>query len=291
LLPRLPDTFDDLALTAAPLAALPSRFAFAFASMSSVVSALITGLLKVCLDHGCVIEPGVRVTELLPGPDGRIEGLVSRSGDKPRFYRATKGVVIASGGFEWNVEMRNSHFPGHLDWLGSPRPNEGDGHRMVAAVGGQLARMDQANVYPAIPTVYEGQPHGLPVIFQAEKHAIVVNSSARRFVSEYDFNIGVALDRRAPTTGLPENLPAWVIADCRLLKDALHLRFYSGRSPNWLIRANSIRELAGKIGVSADALEETIACYNRFCAQGCDLDFQRGESAGNGSRQVALAMR
>jgi 3-oxosteroid 1-dehydrogenase len=262
----------------ATLRVLPRLIWRVLSSSRAQGSALITGLLKGCLDHGCMVETGARVTDLVQGSDGRIEGLVARSGDAEKRYRATRGVVIASGGFEWNVEMRNAHFPGHLDWLGSPRTNEGDGHRMVAAVGGQLARMDQANIYPSIPTVYEGQPHGLPVIFQAEKHAIVVNSFARRFASEYDFNIGVAVDRRDPTTGLPENLPAWVIADSRLLKDAPPLRFYAGRSPNWLIRANSIRELAGKIDVSADALEETMARYNGFCEQGRDLDFHRGES-------------
>lgn len=216
--------------------------------------------------------------QLLPGPDGSIQGLVALSVGERKLYRAMRGVVIASGGFEWNTEMRDEHFPGQLDWLGSPRSNEGDRQTKVAQVGGALARMDQANVYPTVPTVYEGKPHGLPVIFQAEKHAIVVNSSAKRFVSEYDFNIGVAVDRRDPATGLPANLPAWVIADSRLLSEAPPLRLYSRRSPNWLVRANSIRELASKINIPADALEETVGRYNRFCEQGSDLDFHRGES-------------
>lgn len=241
-------------------------------------SALVTGLLKGCLDHGCEVETGTRVAQLLSGPDGRIEGVVALSVGERKTYRAVKGVVVASGGFEWNAELRDQYFPGQLDWLGSPRTNEGDGQKMVAQVGGALARMDQANVYPAIPTVYEGKPHGLPVIFQAEPHAIVVNSSAKRFASEYDFNIGVAVDWRDPGTGLPVHLPAWVIADSRLLSKAPPLRFYSGRSSNWLVRANSIRELAAKIGIPADTLEETVTRYNRFCEQGRDLDFHRGES-------------
>jgi 3-oxosteroid 1-dehydrogenase len=45
-----------------------------------------------------------------------------------------------------------------------------------------------------------------------------------------------------------------------------------------LIKANSLRELASKIGVPADALEMTVARFNGFCRQGKDLDFHRGES-------------
>jgi 3-oxosteroid 1-dehydrogenase len=242
-------------------------------------SALITGLLKGCLEQGCRVETDARAVELVPDTNGQIVGLVVDTGGVRKRYRAFAGVVIASGGFEWNREMLTEHFPGELDWLGSPRTNEGDGQRMVAAVGGALARMDQANVYPTIPTRYEGKPHGLPITFQAAKHAIVVNRYGRRFVSEYDFNIGAAVDRRDPVTGRPENLPAWLIADSRLLKEAPPLAWYASRSPNWLVKAGSLRELASKISVPAQALEETVARFNDYCRLGNDLDFHRGESS------------
>ncbi|WP_207005605.1 FAD-binding protein [Trinickia mobilis] len=243
-------------------------------------SALVIGLLRGCLDKGCSVSTNARVVELIKDNcTGRIIGLVADMNGARKRLRANVGVVIASGGFEWNREMLNEHFPGKLDWLGSPRSNEGDGHRMVSTVGGALAHMDQANVYPAIPTRYEGRLHGLPTIFQAEKHAIVVNRSGKRFVSEYDFNIGVAVDRRDGKTGRPEHLPAWVIADSRLLKDAPPLGWYSRKDPSWMVRASTLRELATKIGVPAEALAETVSRFNDFCADGRDLDFHRGESA------------
>ncbi len=71
-------------------------------------------------------------------------------------------MIIASGGFEWDPEMRARHFPGPLDRLGSPRSNEGDGQKLAEGVGAQLDRMDQANIYPCLPTRYQGRPHGLP---------------------------------------------------------------------------------------------------------------------------------
>jgi 3-oxosteroid 1-dehydrogenase len=243
-------------------------------------SALVTGLLRGCLDTGCDVETKARVLNLTTDKEtGRVIGVeVEVDGQKKR-YQAKVGVVIASGGFEWDTVMREKHFPGRLDFLGSPRANEGDGQKMVAAIGGQMARMDQANIYPAIPTRYEKQLHGLPMIFQAEKHAIVVNRHGKRFVNESDFNVGVEVDRRDAKTGQPEHLPAWVIADVRLLKGALPLAWYSRKSSTWLVRAATLRELAEKIQVPPDELEKTVERFNRFCVDGKDLDFQRGESA------------
>ncbi|MBI3710101.1 MAG: FAD-dependent oxidoreductase, partial [Proteobacteria bacterium] len=242
-------------------------------------SALITGLLKGCLDHGCRVELNARVVELLSEPvTGRMTGLVVETKGVRRSYGARRGVVIASGGFEWNAELLARHFPGPLDWIGSPRANEGDGQRLAAEAGAALARMDQVNVHPSMPTFYEGKLHGIPLTFQAEPHAIVVDRNGQRFVSEYDFNIGAAIDRRDPDTGAPVHLPAWVIADRRFPRLAPAFRWYAGKDPKWLVCAPSLRELAARIELPADALENTVARYNGFCAAGRDLDFRRGES-------------
>jgi 3-oxosteroid 1-dehydrogenase len=241
-------------------------------------SALVTGLLKGCLDQGCKVELNSRVVELLTNATS-VTGVVVESGGEKRTYHARRGVVIAAGGFEWNNEMLGKHFPGPLDWLGSPRSNEGDGQRLAAAAGAELAHMNQANVYPAMPTYYEGKAHGIPLIFQAEPHAIVVDRNGKRFVSEYDFNIGEAIDRRDPETGMPLHLPAWVIADRRFPKQAPSFLWYARKKRGWLVKASTLADLAALIGLPAAELESTVARYNAFCANGRDLDFHRGESA------------
>jgi 3-oxosteroid 1-dehydrogenase len=246
-------------------------------------SALMTGLLKACLDRGCRIELGARVVELIAEPDGgRVVGAVVGQGEERRIFTAKRGVVIATGGFEWDEARRVRHFPGPFDRIGSPRTNEGDGQRLAESVGAALARMDQANVYPTLPTRYEGKLHGLPMTFQAEPHAIVVDRTGRRFVSEGDYNIGEALDRRDHETGAPLHLPAWLIADRRFPSQAAPFRWYARKDPNFLVTGRSLDELAGKTGLPAGALAETVSRFNTFCARGRDEDFHRGESAWEG---------
>jgi 3-oxosteroid 1-dehydrogenase len=239
-------------------------------------SALVVGLLAGCLRHGSRVELDTRAVELCV-EDGTVVGAIVERDGQRRTLRARRGVVLATGGFEWDSALRNAHFPGPLDRLGSPRANTGDGQRMAEAAGAQLARMDQANVYPTLPTVYEGKPHGIPLMFHAEPHAIMVDRTGKRFVSEFDFNIGEAIDRREPD-GTPTHLPVWLIADRRFVRHSPSFRWYARKQPGWVIEAPTLARLAEKIEVPATNLEATVARFNEFCAGGRDLDFHRGES-------------
>lgn len=258
-------------------------------------SALMTGLLSGCLEAGCEIRCGARVNRLVKDDAGRVVGVEFHEGGRLRTATARGGVVIATGGFEWNAAMRQKHFPGPFDRCGSPPTNEGDGQRMAAEAGAALAHMDQANVVATVPTVYEGRPHGLPSSFHLHPGAIVVNPEGKRFASEFDYNLGYHLDRR-DANGAPLNLPAWVIADSSFMRRAWAFRWYASYEPGWLRKAPSIAALAAEIGLDGDALAATVDRYNRFADQGRDEDFRRGESiweqykAGSGSvgRNAAL---
>ncbi|ODN71224.1 FAD-binding protein [Methylobrevis pamukkalensis] len=241
-------------------------------------NALMTGLLKGCLDAGCRIETGARGLELVADEAGGVTGVVFQQGARRRRVAASRGVVLAAGGFDWNEAMRAAHFPGPFDRIGGPAGNEGDAHVMAEAAGAALTRMDQANVFPCLPTRYEGRRHGLPMVFQGEPHSILVGRHGRRFVSECDYNVGEELDRRDPETGEGIHLPAWVIADSRFPKTSLMFRWYARYEPDWIVRGHTIADLAGRIGLPAAELEASVARFNGFCAKGHDADFQRGES-------------
>ncbi|MBL4721300.1 MAG: FAD-dependent oxidoreductase, partial [Alphaproteobacteria bacterium] len=106
-------------------------------------NALTVGLLKGCLDQGVELRLNAPVARLTT-KDGAVTGLEYDGADGAVEIIATGGVVLASGGFEWNDAMMAEHFPGPLDWRASPSTNTGDGQRMAAEAGARLDYMDQA---------------------------------------------------------------------------------------------------------------------------------------------------
>ena len=241
-------------------------------------TALVTGLIHGCLEQGVRIETRSEVSQLMSDDLGRIGGVVVEQNGEARQLSARRGVILATGGFEWDSALLMEHFPGPLDRIGSPRTNTGDGQRMAVEVGAALAHMDQANVYATLPTIYEGEVHGMPMTFHGPRHLIVVNRDGQRIGSELDYNLGERVDARDPDTGEPLNLPCWMVADQQYLKNSGMFRWFARKQPGWLRRAPTIPALAEKIGVDPRALAETVERYNGFADQGQDADFHRGES-------------
>lgn len=246
-------------------------------------TALMTGLIKGCLDSGVEFRLETRAVGLVQDETGRITGVEIDHGGKRDIVSARRGVVIASGGFEWDKSMREKYFPGPFDRIGTPSGNEGDGQKMAASVGAHMDHMEQANVYACLPTRYEGKRYGLPINFLYEPHSIVVNRYGRRFVSEADFNSGEAIDLRNPD-GSPVHLPCFMIGDHRYLKTSFPFRWYAAYEPEWVQKADTIDELASKLGLPAIELRNTIARWNSFCAKGRDEDFHRGETYWEGKK-------
>ncbi|MDH7785765.1 3-oxosteroid 1-dehydrogenase [Ochrobactrum sp. 19YEA23] len=240
-------------------------------------TALMTGLLKGCLDNGVEFRLATRAVGLVQDDTGRITGVEVDSHGKRETVSARRGVIIASGGFEWDKEMREKYFSGPFDRIGTPSGNEGDGQKMAATVGAHIDHMEQANVYACLPTRYEGKRYGLPINFLYEPHSIVVNRYGKRFVSEAHFNSGEAIDLRNDD-GSPVHLPCYMIGDHRFLRTSFPFRWYASYEPDWIKKADTIEELAAKLGLPAAELRRTIERWNDFCAKGRDDDFHRGEN-------------
>lgn len=238
-------------------------------------TALVTGLLRGCLDHGVQVLLSARAVELTKDADGTVVGAVVERNGTRETWAARSGVVIATGGFEWDAALLARHFPGPVDYLGSPPGNDGDGQRMAEAAGAALARMDQATLTPSVPTRYEGRLLAQPVPFHTERNAMLVNRHGRRFVNEVTFNIGEAIDARDPATGEPVHLPVWVVTDARMLRQVPPVRWGAQADPGWMRQAPDIAGLAGAIGVPAAALEETVAQFNAAAEAGEDTAFGR----------------
>ena len=238
-------------------------------------NALVTGLVRGCLDKGCRIELDAPVHRLVMEGD-QVAGVEATIGGAQRTVRAARGVVLATGGFDWNRELMAKYFPG-LDLTGAPDTNTGDGQVMAAEVGAELAHMDQALISPATFTTYEGRRHAQPLLETYAPHVILVNREARRFVSEGSPALGVAIDERGPD-GKHLHLPAWRIFDSRYAK-AMTLSMHFGSKEKGFIRtADTLEALAGQIGLDPAALRATVDRFNGWSKEGVDRDFHRGET-------------
>ena len=80
---------------------------------------LIVGLLRGCQDHGCRIFTDADVKKLIV-EGGVVAGVDVSIAGKPRTIRAAKGVVLATGGFDWAPDYMPKYFPG-IELIGAPR--------------------------------------------------------------------------------------------------------------------------------------------------------------------------
>jgi 3-oxosteroid 1-dehydrogenase len=217
--------------------------------------------------------------------DGRVIGVQVLRDGKPEIVRASRGVLLASGGFERNAEMRQRYqrAPIGIDWtVGSPA-NTGDGIVAGEAAGGVLELMDDAWWGPSIPLT------GGPVFCLAERSlpgSLFVNTAGERFVNEaapYVDAVHAMYDKHTEDN---PHIPCWMITDQRYRnryvftgmppRKPLPRRWYKSGA---VFRADSLADLAAAIGVSADGLAKTVEKFNEFARTGKDTDFGRGDSA------------
>lgn len=111
---------------------------------------------------------------------------------------------------------------------------------------------------------------------------MIVNRRGERFVNEaLTYNdLTKVLLHLDPNRYEHPNLPAWMILDQGYLsKYTLHTYFPGMPLPDWLIQADSLTELAAKLGIDPERLAATVERFNGFAESGVDLDFGRGQSA------------
>ena len=216
---------------------------------------------------------------------GRVTGVeVTRAGE-PVTIRARHGVLLATGGFERNADMRRKYQrePIGVDWTTGSIGNTGDGILAGQAAGAALDLMEDAWWGPSMPLT------GGPYFCLAERSlpgCIMVNAAGQRFVNEaapYVDAVHAMYDLHRDDK---PHIPAWLITDQRYRSSYV----FAGLPPRkplprrWyaagiVFRATDLAELAAQISVPADGLAETVRRFNAFALAGRDEDFGRGDSA------------
>jgi succinate dehydrogenase/fumarate reductase flavoprotein subunit len=252
---------------------------------------LIGGLTLGCVERGIEVLTNVRGRRLMV-EDGRVVGLRAEREGRDFFVKARKGVLLASGGFEWNPDMARKFMNVH-DLRGmSPNSLEGDGHVMGMEVGAAIAMMDHAIYQPLYHVegeVVQGKPFYRPLSYGYPGN-IIVNKHGKRCCNESFYpDIGRAFLEYDKNTSELANAPLyWITDNTEMERSGMKILATMVENTRWLSEADTLPGLAEKLGIPGDALAETVERFNKYAREGSDPDFHRGESTYNkywGSRR------
>jgi 3-oxosteroid 1-dehydrogenase len=224
--------------------------------------------------------------------DGRVTGLEVMREGKPLRIQARKAVVLAAGGFEHNQELREKYLPKPTDhrWSAGTLDNTGDALLEGQRLGARTHRLDEAWWCNTISVPGEDIPR-LSVMERSYPGSIIVNPAGKRFSNESQNYMAFQQETfRLHSDDNPCH-PTWQVFDANFRATYFVGPLYNSKfRPDWMIpksyeaegfyaRAESIRELAEKISVDPDGLEDTVNKMNAYASTGVDPDFQRGEVA------------
>jgi 3-oxosteroid 1-dehydrogenase len=264
--------------------------------MAAIGQSLMARMRLALKDHDVPLWLNAPMTELLTDVDGKVVGAVIERDGTPQRIGTRRGVILAAGGFDHDMEWRRQHLPElENDWsFGNPAAM-GDGIRAGEKVGAATDLLDEAWWFPAMCW-----PDGRLQFMLNERmmpSQFVVNGDGKRFVNEaapyMDFAHAMIQGQRSGVS----HIPCWLVTDIR----SFHRYVVGGHLPipkipfapvptGWKVpkawlesgivkEGNSFEELAAAIGVPASNLRETAERFNELARNGHDDDFNRGDSA------------
>lgn len=257
-------------------------------------NALAARLAKSALDLGIPILTDSPARQILM-EQGKATGVLIGGASGERRVTARHGVVLACGGFPHDVKRIAQAYP-HLARGGehlspTPRGNTGDGVNMAEAAGAavDIRFKDTSAWMPVSRVPYGNGEYGVfPHLLDRYKPGIIgVLATGKRFTNEAEsyHDVGAALIRAC--AGQPETA-MWLICDKPTL-GKYGLGFVKpapmpiGRfiKNGYLIKGDTLAELARNAGIDPAGLEATVRDYNVGAERGEDTAFGRGSTAFN----------
>lgn len=221
-------------------------------------------------DGGTVLTE--HAVDTLLTEDDRVVGVAAQTPAGQVTLTATRGVIVASGGFEHNQDWRAQHgVPGDSAWSMAPDgTNTGEPIAAARAVGAATALLDQGWFCPGLE-----HPDGHGSFTLGFRSGVIVDASGNRYANEclpYD-RFGKEMAKAA------DRIPSWFVFDSREGGRLPAIAMPEGdpaahlEAGTW-VQADTLEELAGTLGLTD--LVATVERFNGFCETGVDEDFGRG---------------
>jgi succinate dehydrogenase/fumarate reductase flavoprotein subunit len=221
---------------------------------------------------------------------GRVSGLRVRHAGREVSVTARKGVVMAGGGFPAGAALRERYLPSPVaTYTAAAEGCTGDTLELAQQAGAALGPPGEDNAlwFPSsIATRKDGSTAVYPhiVLDRAKPGLVAVNAEGRRFVDEavsyHEFTRAMyRAHRRVPC------IPAWLVCDRRFVW-RYGLGMIRPRTPflrryvqsGYVQVADTVEELARRIGVDPAGLAETVRLHNAYALTGTDPDFGKGST-------------
>jgi succinate dehydrogenase/fumarate reductase flavoprotein subunit len=242
---------------------------------------LVASLVDGAVRAGVRVQTGARLIGVALGTNGTVTAAEVEQGGNTSYVPATS-VIMATGGFDWDEELRHAWHPAAQRATGASPGNTGDALAIASALGAATDNLAEGWWMPMLAVPGEelgGRPSYRSLIRErAAPRQIMVNAAGRRFTDEASpYNdVGKVMHRR--DDGGCENDPAYMIFDAEFLQRYPLPGITPRAVPDWVTRAGSLAALADLIGVDPDGLEQTVTRWNKSCAEGADPDFGRGDN-------------
>lgn len=234
--------------------------------------------------HAYMSTPAVQLVTA----EGKVAGVIGKTAAGKYIKFNAKKVILATGDYQNNESMVNRWCPDVAEFDKKQYHKTGDGHIMAIAAGAKMENLGHTKMM-----------HDFDSGKLFEEPFLYVNMEAKRFTNEdlpfvymgnllkYEkpFNGGANIDANHPNGSkgwyceiFDSDYPNY--ANAPVSVEALSANIPEGEAPAGVIsylrdthKADTIEELAEKLGLDAVQLQATIDRYNELCAAGADEDF------------------
>ena len=256
---------------------------------------------------GCDVRYNTPMVQLIQ-EDGGVTGAIAQNEDGAYIrVNAAKGVVLATGGYANDVEMLKAL--NMKDYLGNVMTycdpaSTGDGIRAAHFAGGQMDLARTAMYFQrgsTLPGSVGGDWSTPAMWWMGSQPFLQVNRKGERFANEslpYDYNLHQAAGQSGHVfvsifdSSWQEDVTAFHTIGCsRIIPADQVAQGYEGVKWTFekitaasfnpaleggqLVQADTIEELAEKLGMDPATLSATVEHYNELCAAGEDTDFYK----------------